>query len=480
MGTNRSHCMEKEEHKSIGSRIPVDFYRLFNSKYMEYYQKSLVHIYEESSQAYSLLGLTEEECQEIINEMVADNTLDWSEEQYEDEGKLITKSNMASIMLGNLENWGWLRRDYDEQLNTYVVSFPDYSQMYVDLFQRLYREDDGKERESLLSVYSYLFTYQSAREKDNDILKSALQTSKALLQMLSNMQEGIRGYFEELSKKRTFLGIQEVLIDEINNSDSKKYAILTTTDSFYRYKEEVKELIDANLQETQKRQQMYEEKRMDITKETLAWHRNERLIKSCMDALDLLYQINREFDGIERRYNRLIEQKKVFAKRAAARIRYILVEGDIEEDRAKVLVKLLNVSSKREEIIEKLGEGFHFSSSPRIMKEKSFARPRSLERRAFMPQLPDQESEENMQIDDFVVRPLYTQGEIREFRRRNETDGVFHVTEDTVHSVEDLEKLLFVWQEETEKYDPQTRIEIKDEFTTDKGFRYSGFSISKK
>lgn len=157
------------------------------------------------SQAYSLLGLTEEECQAIINEMVADNTLDWSEEQYEDEGKLITKSNMASIMLGNLEDWGWLRRDYDEQLNSYVVSFPDYSQMYVDLFQRLYSETDSQERESLLSVYSYLFTYRSAREKDNDILKSALQTSKALLQMLSNMQEGIRGYFEELSKRKRSL-----------------------------------------------------------------------------------------------------------------------------------------------------------------------------------------------------------------------------------------------------------------------------------
>ena len=46
-----------------------------------------------------------------------------------------------------------------------------------------------------------------------------------------------------LSKKKTFLGIQEVLVEEINNTDSKKYAILTTTDSFYRYKEAVKELI---------------------------------------------------------------------------------------------------------------------------------------------------------------------------------------------------------------------------------------------
>ena len=92
------------------------------------------------------------------------------------------------------------------------------------------------ERESILAVYSHLFTYSSDKEKNNDILKSALQTSKALLQMLANMQEGIRGYFESLSQKNTFLGIQEVLVNEMNNTYSAKYAILTTTDSFYRIK----------------------------------------------------------------------------------------------------------------------------------------------------------------------------------------------------------------------------------------------------
>ena len=67
-------------------------------------------------------------------------------------------------------------------------------------------------------------------EKNNEILKSALHTSQSLVQMLANMQEGMRGYFDELSRQKSFLGIQEVLVKEINNSDSKKYAILTTTD----------------------------------------------------------------------------------------------------------------------------------------------------------------------------------------------------------------------------------------------------------
>ena len=78
---------------------------------------------------------------------------------------------MASVMLRKLEEWGWLRKDYDESLNCYVVSFPDYSQMFTELFGRLYNEESSMERESLLTIYSHLFTYHSSKEKDNEILE---------------------------------------------------------------------------------------------------------------------------------------------------------------------------------------------------------------------------------------------------------------------------------------------------------------------
>lgn len=51
------------------------------------------------------------------------------------------------------------------------------------------------------------------------------------------------------------------------------------------------------------------------------------------EAIDIICQIEREFDQIERRYNKLIEQKTIFASRAAARIRYILQEGMADTDR---------------------------------------------------------------------------------------------------------------------------------------------------
>lgn len=152
-------------------------------------------------------------------------------------------------MLNHLIRWGWLKSDFDEKLNTCVISFPEYSQLYVELFKKLQSDDDSRERESMLSIYSALFTYHSDNEKNNDILKSALRTSKSLGQLLSNMQDGMRAYFDELSSQKHFIGIQQVLVEEINNSDVKNMRSLRQRTVFTGNKEAVKELISEILNE---------------------------------------------------------------------------------------------------------------------------------------------------------------------------------------------------------------------------------------
>ena len=434
-----------------------------------------------------------------MNEQLARMTLDWSEERFDEEGELLTRSNMAMISLRHFEDWGWLRRDYDETLNSYVVSFPEYSQLYVELFRNLYSDEDSKERESVLAVYSHLYTYSSDREKNNDILKSALHTSRALLQMLANMQEGMRGYFDELSSQRSFLGIQEVLVKEINNSDSQKYAILTTTDSFYRYKEAVKELIEKNLGENETRREGFVEKLRDIqvqlareeqekseernvqNKLSIQRYRLERAVKLCDEANEMLYRISREFDAIERRYNMLIEQKTVFASRAAARIRYILMEGAVEEDQTIAFVNLLTQSEKRDEILDKLSQKMKLTEPYRVMNEKSLYQRRDRKKEAFVPQAVTEVTEQadSEEMNEYVLKPLYTQKEIREFRKQNEQEGNFIVTKDTVKSMEDLEKLFLVWQDATEVAEGTEEIEVGEELENENGLRFSKLVIKK-
>ena len=155
----------------------------------------LTAIYEEMSLSYSVLGLTEKECRAVMNEKIAAAALLWDEENYDEEGEFLTRSNMASVCLKHFQEWGWLKQDYDEALNSYVVTFPEYSQMYVELFRSLLDEQESEERESVMTIYSHLYTYSSDKEKNNEILKSALRVSKKLVQMLVNMQDGYERVF---------------------------------------------------------------------------------------------------------------------------------------------------------------------------------------------------------------------------------------------------------------------------------------------
>lgn len=190
----------------LKKKIPKEFYKLFRTKNRDAYMQFLVAIYEENNEVYTALGLTIEECRVIIADTIAKARIIWEDEEIEeeDEPDTLFPEDSPSGILNTLIRWGWLKSDFDEKLNTYIISFPEYSQLFTELFQKLQTEDDSRERESILSIYSALFTYHSDTEKNNDILKNALQTSRRLGQLLSNMQDGMRSYFEELSQKKKF------------------------------------------------------------------------------------------------------------------------------------------------------------------------------------------------------------------------------------------------------------------------------------
>lgn len=474
----------------LKKKIPRDFYKLFRTQNMEYYMQLLTALYEADQEAYALTQLTDSECRSILAETIARVNLVWWEdetEKTEDEG---FPGLSPSAVLDRFVKWGWLSKDFDEKLNCYIIGFPEYSRLYAELFDRLGKEDDSMERESILSVYSALYTYDADSEKNNSILKSAVRTSKSLGQMLSNMQDSMRLWFDELSKRKDFIGIQEVLVNEINNRESVKYAILTTTDSFYRYKEAVKELIAKILEENENRREgLTVQKRMlavqtggaDALQETAAdgstpaLLKLERGIQFCEEAAQLVLLVEREFDLIEKKYNRLIELKTVFARRALARIHYLLQEGAGVEDSTLELIGLLNHSDKKEALLEELRDSMYVTAQFSIVGDASLYNRRPRLENQFVPLALQEEA--SSEIADFVPKPLYTGRQLEEFRRRHTKNGVFQVLEDTVQSAEDLEKLLFIWQEATQSRQEEDRILLQEEIHQKDGFSYTGFSI---
>jgi len=465
----------------LKKKIPKDFYKLFRTRNMDAYMMFLIAIYDENNAVYTAAGLTLEEGQAIVGETISRMQIEWMEDvqemQSQAQSTAFETSGTPSAILGTLIGWGWIKSDYDERINTYVLSFPEYSQLYVELFKKLQSDDDSRERESILSVYSALYTYQSDQEKNNEILKSALHTAKNLEQLLSSMQNGMRTYFDELSRSKNFKEIQQVLVDEINNNDSKKYAILTTTDSFYRYKESTKELISQILNESDKQKPELVKAMNRCEKNTAAYRRAAKAIQYNEEADQLIYQIARAFDIIERKYNRLVEQKAVFAKRALARIQYIFQEGSAREDSVMRLVARIARSKDPDAILEDVRAKISLTAPFKVFDDNSMYRRRdSLENR-FEPMAVEKQAEEAAIITDFVPKPLYTKKDLREFCGSNMKDGVFQASEDTVQSVEDLEKMMFLWQECVRNQSKQDVVQLGGELHSKAGYTFTKLCI---
>ena len=391
----------------LKDKIPADFYKLFSSKYRDSYIAFLLELGRETWSLRWSLSLTEAQAKAVIAESMDQMGLIPSEDEEEDETDNLVLCPSAARFLYNLIRWGWLKRSYEEEDNCNYISFPSYTSAYLETFKKLWKEEDDLGHETIRSVYSLLHTYLTDRDKDPAILEDALLASQRLLELLSNMQDGMRVYFDQLSKQQEILGVQQVLVEELNNTDSRKYAMLTSTDSFYRYKEGVKEML-SRIQEDESR-------------------KKER-IQALADAIE------RQFDLIEIKYNRLIEQKSVFASRASARIRYLLREAQEEEDCLLPFISLVRESACSGEMLKELGEGLKLTAQSRILGEGSFYVPGG-RRRAFAPVQSGEILDETGSMEEYVTPPEYTRQQIRDFVQANTKDGVFSVTEDTVTGI---------------------------------------------
>lgn len=439
---------------SLMKQIPKDFYRVFRTKNREYYFAILVELYKANMEEYYTFGMTKNECRDVVNETMASLKIVWQEDEEEQEetvsqGQQMQMRTPAARCLSNLLKWGWLQEDYDEQLDEEIYSFPEYSQMFVELLWQLGLDSDSQERESILSIYSLLYTYYMDKDRNNDIIKNAWKTSRRLTQLLTNMQDGMRTYFDRLSKQSNFLGIQEVLLQEISNSDSKKYAMLTTTDSFYRYKEQVKELISQIIRENQEESFQLRQQWMQFTPETKEALRVERQMKRNEETNEYMIRIEREFDRIEEKYNGLIEKKTEFAKRALARVQFLLQEGMEQSENTATLIKMIGERPDGEEILSTFQKALRFSTPFTLFTEKSLYQKRGATEKQFTPKAVEMQLEEKENLTEFVPKPLYSVKELQEFREKNISNGRFAVDETTVEKIEDLEKLMLLWQQFT-------------------------------
>ena len=139
------------------------------------------------------------------------------------------------------------------------------------------------------------------------------------------------------------------------------------------------------------------------------------------------------------------------------------------------LIGLLNNSDKKNALLEDFRDSLYVTAPFSIVGDDSLYNRRQRQENEFVPLALQEEA--SSEIADFVPKPLYTGKQLQEFRRQHTKDGIFQVSADTVQSAEDLEKLLFIWQEATQSRQEEDRILLQEEIHQEDGFSYTGFSI---
>lgn len=116
---------------------------------------------------------------------------------------------------------------------------------------------------------------------------------------------------------------------------------------------------------------------------TVTSKRNQYRLEYCESASQLVYQVEREFDLIEKKYNKLIEQKTVFAKRALARIHYILQEGSSDEDHIVKLINLLDHHANSPQVLEQMRDRIRVGTQFKNITDRSFYNRKNAEDASF-------------------------------------------------------------------------------------------------
>ena len=116
---------------SLLKQIPKEFYNLFRTTNREYYFEILIDLYQANMEEYHTFGMDKNTCRDRINETMVRLQIVWQEDEEENEqenqelGEQMEMRTPAARSLANLIKWGWLREDYDEQLNEEILTFPE-------------------------------------------------------------------------------------------------------------------------------------------------------------------------------------------------------------------------------------------------------------------------------------------------------------------------------------------------------------------
>ena len=450
--------------------IPDSFWGLFRSKNRQVYIDALLQINEEYQ--YSNYFLSREICIQTLSDYFAKTRVVMVQDELEDELDMLEP--LATRILNWLLKSGWLRK-VDDYLNMSVnIVIPDYAAVFVSAFAHLAGEDEDDTQVYIQNIYAILFAFKNDPRCNISLLKTALVNTRRLNKTLQDMLHNMDQFFASLLEQKSYGDLlQEHLDGYVEEIVRKKYHILKTSDNFYLYKTDIKHWL----------MQM----RQDVSWLDIVCVRNKQLRGLDLTPEEIIGQldlIDRGFDDIEHRICNMDTEHTRYIRATVTRLNYLLNQQD---NMKGLVIQLLNdLSASSEEDLEKklahTASRMNFSQFTVISDHSLYKRYKS--RQDFTAELMPEEEPEELTREEILqlnrMKNRYSRKQIRAFVLERMVNGRFAVTEDTVSSPEDFEKLVLAYDDSVRKDSPYRVLDQEVPVVEHAGYRYPALVFVKK
>ena len=429
--------------------IPASFWSLFRSVNRDVYIEALLAVNDEYQ--YNNYFLSREACLQVLSDLCAQtgHGLKREEEETDEEAQ----ETAPRRILNRLLRFGWLRRVEDYAAMTANIVIPDYASVMIEAFERLASEPEEDTQIYIQNVYATLFSFKNDARMNLSMLRTALVNTRKLNRALQDMLHNMDRFFGRLLEKRNYGELlREHLKGYVEEVVERKYHILKTSDNFYIYKTDIRRWLQEMREDTawvervRKKQRTRSAPEPGGTENPLFWTRRAAREE---DVLDLIDQIERGFEMIERRIASLDREHSKYIRATLSRLNYLL-SG--ESDRHGLLIQLLNRLGEPEEEAEMerrlrlTAEKMNLASWD-VLGENAIYRGRR--RRNFMKELEPEEKDPELSREEILrlnrIHHRFTRAQVEEYIEEHMENGCLDTGLLSVESDEDFEKLILAY-----------------------------------
>jgi len=451
-------------------KIPQEFWNLFRSSNRYIYIEALITIYNEY--LYNDYFLTRETCIRLVSEHFEGRLIDVSADDDANQTNVNPSDSnepTSTQIINKLTGFTWLKKVEDYVNFRTNITIPDYAAIFIEAFIKLDNPEDQEADIEIQNIYSNLYSFYNDKKLGIEMLNSAKQNATKLNRSLQNMLHNMDRFFESLLAKTTY---EDVLTEHlevfVETEVNKKYGLLKTSDNFYKYKNDIKDLL---------RQLQEDENRLYVLKrKTLSEYPKMTEEEIDITYNDLIYEIDRSISNMENRIAHIDAEHSKYIRATVSRMEYLLSR---DQNLKGNLITLLNIMGESEnDEVTKLTKEIIRINDFTVNTEDSFYKKRAKKIVMEEADEPEEYQEEDLSKEEILKAnkstARYSKANIESFILDHMKEGIYKVGEHPITNRNEFELMILAFDYSYRVKSPFELVEEPREMIVNGEFSYPG------